>query len=90
MSLFGCQWFCDPVSFFVFSVVFPFKQEQSVAVFHAFCFSGRGKQFLVNGKCIHKLPSYMSPAAASYSVLQLVVAIVSVADHVAIIVSEEL
>ena len=61
-----------------------------IAVFQALSSSRCGKQFLVIRKCIHKLSAYVSPTTTTYRVSQFVVTVESVADHIAVVVSEEL
>ena len=75
--------------FFIPAAVLPFQQEQLIAVFHTFCGSGSGKKVFITRQGIHEFSSHVCPASAADSFLQLVVGVISVADHISAVISKE-
>ena len=74
---------------FITPALLPLEHEQRIAIFHALCSSRCGKQRLVIRQRIHKLSAYVGPAAAAFSLLQLVVAVEPIADRISAVVYQE-
>ena len=76
-------------SAFILALKFPFEQEDLIAKLHTLGGDVVGEQGSVRWQSLNEFSARMSPASATYSLGQLVVAVVTVADNVSRIRSEE-